>query len=77
MVKGEGGGAGCCAGSKRATTRWACKRTAAQSMQDLWFSDGLYLPCAMTRRCGGEWLRGKGAGQAAARGGKRASKRES
>ena len=30
MVKGEGGGAGCCAGSERATTRRACKRTAAQ-----------------------------------------------
>ena len=26
MVKGEGGGAGCCAGSERATTRRACKR---------------------------------------------------
>jgi len=24
MVKGEGGGAGCCAGSERATTRRAC-----------------------------------------------------
>ena len=28
----------------------------------------LYLPCAMARRCGGEWLRGKGAKLAAARG---------
>ena len=31
---------------------------------------GLYVPCAMARRCGGEWFRGTGAGQAAARGAK-------
>jgi hypothetical protein len=31
---------------------------------------GLYVPCAMARRCGGEWVRGKGAGHAAARGAK-------
>ena len=28
----------------------------------------LYLPCAMARRCGGDWLREKEARQAAARG---------
>ena len=69
MVKGEGGGAGCCAESERATTRRACKRTATQLMQD----DAplvLYVPCAMARGCGGEGLRGKGAGQAAVRGAK-------
>ena len=69
----EEGGAGCCAGSERATTRRACKRTAAQdwhAVEELLPVLGLYLPCAMARRCGGEWFRGKGAGQAAARGAK-------
>ena len=44
MVKGEGGGAGCCAGSERATTRRACLRTAAQLVQDDWRVLGLYVP---------------------------------
>ena len=69
MVKGEGGGARCCEGSERATMRRACKRTAAQLVQD----DAplvLYVPCGMARGCGEERLRGKGAGQAAARGAK-------
>jgi hypothetical protein len=70
MVKVKGGGAGCCAGSERATTRWACKRTAAQLVQDDAPAFGLYAPCEMARRCGREWLRGKGAGRAAARGAK-------
>jgi hypothetical protein len=33
MVKGEWGGACCCAGSERATTRRSCQRTAAQDRQ--------------------------------------------
>jgi hypothetical protein len=67
--RGKGAGLGCCAGSERATTRRACLRTAAQMKQ----ADAppvLYVPCAMARRCGGERLKGKGAGQAAARGAK-------
>jgi hypothetical protein len=73
MVKGKGGGAGSCAGSERTTTRRECKRTAAQdwhAVEEMLPVFGLYLPCSMARRCGEEWLREKGAGQAAARGAK-------
>jgi hypothetical protein len=54
--RGKGGGAGCCAGSKRATMRRACKRTAAQDRhaeEDVLPVLGLNVPCAMARRCGG------------------------
>jgi hypothetical protein len=68
MVKREGGWTGCCAESERATTRRACKRTAAQLMQyDVPPVLSRYVPCALARRCGGEWLREKGAKLAAAR----------
>jgi hypothetical protein len=73
MVKGEGGGAGCCAGSKRAITRRSCERTATQNWhaeEDVPPVVGLNVPWAMARRFGGEWLRWKGAGQAAAQGAK-------
>jgi hypothetical protein len=40
---------------------------AVQLVQDDWPVLGLYVPCAMARGCGGEWLRGKGAGLATAR----------
>ncbi len=72
-VKAKGGGAGCCAGSKRATTRRSCERTATQNWhaeEDVPPVVGLYVPCAMARRFGGNWFRWKGAGQAAAQGAK-------
>ena len=49
MDQVKGGEKGCCAESERATTRRACKRTAAQLVQD----DAplaLYLPCAKARK---------------------------
>ena len=46
--------------------RRACKRTAAQDRhmaEELLPALGLYLPCAMARKCGGKLLREKGWGR--------------
>ena len=58
--------------------RRACKRTAAQDRhmaEELLPALGLYLPCAMARKCGGEWLRGKGGGASCCAGSERTTTR--
>ena len=46
-------------GKEKEPTRGACKRTAAQLVQD-GAPLALYVPCAIARWCGGEWFKGEG-----------------